>query len=53
MTIGGNIRNYIKKNEISKAANAICVYEKESGVFKNGNVERGREVYYDLKASFF
>lgn len=53
MTIGGNIRNYIKNNEISKAANAICVYEKESGVFKNGNVERGREVYYDLKASFF
>ena len=48
------IEPYLKLGQYDKAKDCILSYEKYSGVFdKNGNIEKGREVFYYDKGLYF
>ena len=50
IALGGIISNLIDKGEYAKTRQYMNIYESESGLFdENGNINKGREVYYYLK----
>ena len=52
-TLITSIHIYIEKGQIDKAHQTIETFEKESGLIdKYGNIERGREHYYDTKGLY-
>ena len=51
--IAVSIYIYIEKGELSKAKQAMDIFEKESGLFdENGNIAEGREHYYVTKGFY-
>jgi hypothetical protein len=47
------IQYYIHQNNFSKAKANLDFYEKYSGYFQNGEIEKGREVYYYDKGLYY
>lgn len=45
---------YIKKGDIENARKCLELYEQHSGYFDSlGNIEKGREVYYNIKGKYY
>ena len=54
ISMGMNIRHLIAKGDYRKAKRYMDTYESMSGYFDNqGNIEPGREVYYNLKGLYY
>ena len=54
ITLGGNIRSLIDMGKYDKAKEYIYLYEAKSGFFDtHGNIESGREIYYNVKGHYF
>ena len=54
MSLGPLIEAYIDMGKPQKALQCLNRYEKESGLFdKNGNIEKGREIFYYGKGSYY
>ena len=54
IALGGIIRTLISKGEYQKAKTYMGVYESKSGLFDdNGNIAHGREVYYNIKGTYY
>jgi tetratricopeptide (TPR) repeat protein len=54
MTLGSVIRQLIKKGDIERARLYCCLYELKSGLFdEDGNIERGREIFYSIKGEYY
>ena len=52
--LGPLIDQLLIKNNISEAKIHLDNYEKNSGLFdSNGNIEKGREVFYNIKGTYF
>lgn len=52
--LGGLVGTLASKGEIQKAKQYINIYESLSGYFdSNGNIEKGREIYYYSKGLFY
>lgn len=52
-SFGTAIQIYVDRNQLQKAAKAICLFEHESGLFDiNGNIARGWEGYYFTKGFY-
>ena len=52
--LGSAISSLLKKGELSKARMFIEIYEAKSGFFdKDGNIKRGREIYYYAKGKYY
>ena len=52
--IGTAISSYLQKGEIDRARYCINLYETNSGFFDNsGDIEKGKEVYYYIKGSYY
>ena len=48
------ITSLLEKDDFSKAKRYIDIYEGESGYFdKQGNIEKGREIYYYIKGKYY
>ena len=48
------MRAYIDKGMLNEARRCMDFYETESGYFDNrGDIEKGREAYYDIKGMFY
>ena len=53
-TVGGLIEPLVKMGELSKARNAIDIYESSSGFFgKDGTIKHGRQIYYYVKGEYY
>ena len=50
---GYGIEGLIRNGNFEKAGERISTYELESGFFKDGKIESGREVYYYLKGLYY
>lgn len=45
---------YLRQAKYEKAAKLMYIFENESGLFdKDGHIEKGREVYYNLKGIYY
>ena len=45
---------YIKKGNLNEARRCLDIYERQSGYFDSlGNIEKGREAYYNIKGKYF
>ena len=54
MALGVIISTLAERGNISEAKKCINIYEKESGLLDaNGNIERGREIYYYTKGVYY
>lgn len=53
IALAANIGCYVDKKMYSDAYRAMVNYEKESGFFNNGDIEKGREIYYRVKGDYF
>lgn len=52
--IGTAISSYLQKGEIDRARYCINLYETNSGFFdNNGDIEKGKEVYYYIKGNYY
>lgn len=52
--LGGMVGAFVMKRDFPKAKRCISIYESQSGYFdSNGNIEKGREIYYYSKGLFF
>jgi hypothetical protein len=52
--LGTSIHILAERGEIEKARTNINIYESQSGYFdKDGNIEKGREIYYYIKGMFY
>jgi hypothetical protein len=52
--LGSIIRNLIESGQKEKAKKYMNIYEVQSGYFdNNGNIEKGREIYYYSKGQYF
>lgn len=49
---GCNMINYLKKKDFVKLKKAVDMYELNSGLFHNGEIEKGKEIFYYFKASY-
>ena len=48
------VNGYIQKGNLDMARHYMNIYEAESGYFDSiGNIEQGREVYYNIKGKFY
>lgn len=50
---GCNMINYLKKKDFVKLKKAVDMYELNSGLFHNGEIEKGKEIFYYFKASYY
>ena len=54
IAIGTIIRTLVYKGDYQKAKNYIDIYESKSGLFDaSGNIARGREMYYNIKGTYY
>ena len=53
ITLGGAITAALKLNDIERVKHYINVYETSSGLFNNGSIQKGRELYYYLKGEYY
>ena len=54
IALGGIVRILINRREYQKAKNYMDIYETKSGLFDtDGNIEKGREIYYNVKGLYF
>ncbi len=54
ISLGGNIKSLIDMGNYDKAKEYINLYEAKSGFFDSkGNIESGREIYYNVKGHYF
>lgn len=54
ISIGAIIKPLIDKGDFLQAYNCMRIYESSSGLFDMyGNIEAGREIYYDVKGLYF
>ena len=44
---------YIKQGRTQESCRLIQQFEAESGLFEGGEIQRGREIYYDIKGNYF
>lgn len=51
--LGAAIQSLVLTKQYRKAKQYIDIYESESGLFKNGNVEKGKEIYYYIKGLYY
>ena len=52
IALSNSFRTLIRKEEYDKAKKYMLLYEQKSGLFNlNGNIEKGREIYYNIKGS--
>ena len=53
-TLGSAIPSLLEKHNIEKAKVFIDLYENHSNLFdENGNIEKGREIYYSIKGRYY
>lgn len=50
---GCNMINYLKKKDFVKLKKAVDMYEFNSGLFHDGEIENGKEIFYYFKASYY
>ena len=50
---GCNMINYLKKKDFVKLKKAMDMYEFNSGLFHDGEIEKGKEMFYYFKASYY
>lgn len=50
---GCNMINYLKKKDFVKLKKAVDMYEFNSGLFHDGEIEKGKEIFYYFKASYY
>lgn len=50
---GCNMINYLKKKDFVKLKKAVDMYELNSGLFHDGEIEKGKEIFYYFKASYY
>ena len=50
---GCNMINYLKKKDFVKLKKTVDMYELNSGLFHNGEIEKGKEIFYYFKASYY
>ena len=51
--IGPMIHILIQRGQLSDARHLMNAYELESGLFENGRISKGREIYYDFKGNYY
>ena len=52
IALSNSFRTLIRKEEYDKAKKYMSLYEQKSGLFNlYGNIEKGREIYYNIKGS--
>ena len=48
------VNGYTEKGDLDKARHYMSIYESKSGYFDSlGNIEQGREAYYDIKGKYY
>lgn len=53
-SLGASLTSVVKKGDLQKARQYIDIYERFSGFFDdNGNIRKGREMYYYTKAEYY
>lgn len=50
---GCNMINYLKKKDFVKLKKAVDMYEFNSNLFHDGEIEKGKEIFYYYKASYY
>ena len=50
---GCNMINYLKKKDFVKLKKTVDMYEFNSGLFHDGEIEKGKEIFYYFKASYY
>ena len=50
---GCNMINYLNKKDFVNLKNAVDMYEFNSGLFHDGEIEKGKEIFYYFKASYY
>jgi hypothetical protein len=54
IALAGIVRPLINRREYQKAKNYMDIYETKSGLFDtDGNIEKGREIYYNVKGLYY
>jgi hypothetical protein len=53
LALGPCIDLLLLKGNLSKVRKYIDIYESESGIFTNGNIAKGKELYYLYKAKYY
>ena len=54
IALAGIVRPLIDMGEYQKAKNYMDIYETKSGLFDtDGNIEKGREIYYNVKGLYY
>ena len=51
--LGPAIRMLIEENKIEEARHYIEIYESESGILENGQVDNNRAIYYYIKGNYY
>ena len=52
--LGGEVTSLIQKGKTDRARQCVNEYELSSGLFnKDGNIEKGREIYYYIKGKYY